>query len=88
MTREEPSLETLWLENIRTMDKVQITDRSTIETHLCIVAVAHAWAKVLSGLVVISLSTQFRVRFFTVVAKTRRETVAQQRQFRGLVSVL
>jgi hypothetical protein len=23
MTREEPSLETLWLQNIRTMDKVQ-----------------------------------------------------------------
>jgi hypothetical protein len=28
MTREEPSLETLWLKNTRTMDKVQITDRS------------------------------------------------------------
>jgi hypothetical protein len=28
MTREEPSLETLWLQNIRTMDKVQIIDRS------------------------------------------------------------
>jgi hypothetical protein len=28
-TREEPSLETLWLKNIRTMDKVQITDPST-----------------------------------------------------------
>jgi hypothetical protein len=28
MMREEPSLETLWLQNIRTMDKVQITDRS------------------------------------------------------------
>jgi hypothetical protein len=28
MTREEPSLEMLWLKNIRTMDKVQITDRS------------------------------------------------------------
>jgi hypothetical protein len=27
MTREEPSLETLWLKNIRTMDKVQIIDR-------------------------------------------------------------
>jgi hypothetical protein len=27
MTREEPSLETLWLQNIRTMDKVQIIDR-------------------------------------------------------------
>jgi hypothetical protein len=26
--REEPSLETLWLKNIKTMDKVQITDRS------------------------------------------------------------
>jgi hypothetical protein len=28
MNREEPSLETLWLKNIRTLDKVQITDRS------------------------------------------------------------
>jgi hypothetical protein len=28
MTREEPSLET-WLKNIRMMDKVQITDRSS-----------------------------------------------------------
>jgi hypothetical protein len=28
MTREEPSLETLWLQNIRLMDKVQIIDRS------------------------------------------------------------
>jgi hypothetical protein len=28
MTREEPSLETLWLQNIRTMEKVQIIDRS------------------------------------------------------------
>jgi hypothetical protein len=28
MTTEEPSLETLWLKNIRTMDKVQITDPS------------------------------------------------------------
>jgi hypothetical protein len=28
MTREELSLEKLWLKNIRTMDKVQITDRS------------------------------------------------------------
>jgi hypothetical protein len=28
MTREEPSLETLWLQNIGTMDKVHITDRS------------------------------------------------------------
>jgi hypothetical protein len=28
MTREEPSLETFWLKNIKTMDKVQITDRS------------------------------------------------------------
>jgi hypothetical protein len=28
MKREEPSLETLWLKNIRTMDKVQITDCS------------------------------------------------------------
>jgi hypothetical protein len=28
MTREEPSLETLWLQNIETMDKVQSTDRS------------------------------------------------------------
>jgi hypothetical protein len=28
MTREEPSLETLWLQNIRTMDKVQIIDQS------------------------------------------------------------
>jgi hypothetical protein len=28
MTREEPSLETVWLQNIRTMDKVQIIDRS------------------------------------------------------------
>jgi hypothetical protein len=27
-TREEPSLETLWFQNIRTMDKVQIIDRS------------------------------------------------------------
>jgi hypothetical protein len=27
MTREEPSLETLWLQNIRTKDKVQIIDR-------------------------------------------------------------
>jgi hypothetical protein len=26
MTREEPSLETLWFQNIRTMDKVQIID--------------------------------------------------------------
>jgi hypothetical protein len=30
MTREEPSLETLWLENIRTMDKVQKTDRNSL----------------------------------------------------------
>jgi hypothetical protein len=28
MTREEPCLETLWLQNTRTMDKVQIIDRS------------------------------------------------------------
>jgi hypothetical protein len=28
MTKEEPSLETLWLKNMRTMDKVQITDPS------------------------------------------------------------
>jgi hypothetical protein len=28
MSREEPSLETLWLQNIRTMDKVQIIDRN------------------------------------------------------------
>jgi hypothetical protein len=28
MAREEPSLETLCLKNIRTMNKVQITDRS------------------------------------------------------------
>jgi hypothetical protein len=28
MTRGKPSLETLWLQNIRTMDKVQIIDRS------------------------------------------------------------
>jgi hypothetical protein len=28
MTREEPSLETLWLENIRMMDKVQLTNPS------------------------------------------------------------
>jgi hypothetical protein len=28
ITREEPSLETLWLKNIRMMDKVQITDPS------------------------------------------------------------
>jgi hypothetical protein len=28
MTREEPSLETWWLQNIRMMDKVQIKDRS------------------------------------------------------------
>jgi hypothetical protein len=28
MTREEPSLETLWLQNVRAMDLVQITDRS------------------------------------------------------------
>jgi hypothetical protein len=28
MTRGEPSLETLWLQNIRTMDKVQRTDPS------------------------------------------------------------
>jgi hypothetical protein len=28
MAREEPSLETLWLKNIWTMDKVQMTDRS------------------------------------------------------------
>jgi hypothetical protein len=27
MKREEPSLETLWLKNIRTMDKYQIIDR-------------------------------------------------------------
>jgi hypothetical protein len=27
MTREEPSLKTLWLQNTRTMDKVQIIDR-------------------------------------------------------------
>jgi hypothetical protein len=32
MTREEPSLETSWLKNIRTMDKVKITDRSNITT--------------------------------------------------------
>jgi hypothetical protein len=29
MTREEPSLETLWFKNIRTMDTFQITDRSS-----------------------------------------------------------
>jgi hypothetical protein len=28
MTKEEPSLETLWLRNIGTMDEVQIIDRS------------------------------------------------------------
>jgi hypothetical protein len=28
MTREEPSLETLWLKNIRKMDKVQNADPS------------------------------------------------------------
>jgi hypothetical protein len=28
MTREEPSLETLWLKNFRTVDKVQIIDHS------------------------------------------------------------
>jgi hypothetical protein len=28
MTREEPSLETSWLQNIRTMDKVQIIEHS------------------------------------------------------------
>jgi hypothetical protein len=28
MTREEPSLETLWLQNIETIDKVQRIDRS------------------------------------------------------------
>jgi hypothetical protein len=28
MTREEPSLETLWLQNIRMTDEVQIIDRS------------------------------------------------------------
>jgi hypothetical protein len=28
VTREEPSLETLWLQNIRTMDEVQIIDCS------------------------------------------------------------
>jgi hypothetical protein len=28
MTREEPSLETLWLQNIGTMDLVQIIDHS------------------------------------------------------------
>jgi hypothetical protein len=28
MTREEPSLETLWLQNIRTMDEVRIIDHS------------------------------------------------------------
>jgi hypothetical protein len=33
ITREEPSLETLWLKNIRTMDKVQITDCSTVIQH-------------------------------------------------------
>jgi hypothetical protein len=31
MTREEPSLETLWLKNVSKMDKVQIIDRSTYE---------------------------------------------------------
>jgi hypothetical protein len=30
ITREDRSLETLWLKNIRTMDKVQITDRSNV----------------------------------------------------------
>jgi hypothetical protein len=30
MTREEPSLETLWLQNIGTMDKVQLIDRSSL----------------------------------------------------------
>jgi hypothetical protein len=29
MTREKPSLETLWLQNVRTMDTVQIIDRSS-----------------------------------------------------------
>jgi hypothetical protein len=28
MTREDPSLETLWLKNIRMMDKIQMTDPS------------------------------------------------------------
>jgi hypothetical protein len=28
MTKEEPSLKTLWLQNIQTMDKVQRTDHS------------------------------------------------------------
>jgi hypothetical protein len=35
MTREEPSLETLWLQNIRTMGKVQVTDRSNFLTTDC-----------------------------------------------------
>jgi hypothetical protein len=36
MMREEPSLETLWLKNTRTMDKVQITDRSNTEESLIV----------------------------------------------------
>jgi hypothetical protein len=31
MTREEPSLETLWLQNIRALDEVQKIDRSNTE---------------------------------------------------------
>jgi hypothetical protein len=39
-TREEPSLQMLWLKNIRTMDKVQITDHSNCKiccswVHIC-----------------------------------------------------
>jgi hypothetical protein len=34
MTREEPFLETLWLQNLRTIDKVQIIDRSNCSIYV------------------------------------------------------
>jgi hypothetical protein len=37
VSREEPFLETLWLQNIRTMDEVQIIDRSNVFTQfICV----------------------------------------------------
>jgi hypothetical protein len=36
MTREEPSLETLWLKNIGTMDKVQKIDRRKLCVNITI----------------------------------------------------
>jgi hypothetical protein len=41
MTREEPSLETLWLQNVGMMDKVQIVDHSNIVSCLLLAHVVN-----------------------------------------------